>query len=350
MGERMSELAQRRPAPISSVTDGGWTRDQIELVKRTVIHGVGEATDDELRLFEYVCHATGLNPFLGQIWAIRRKEQIDGTWQERMTIQTGIAGYRLIAERTGRYEGRLGPYWCGPDGSWRDVWLDPKPPAACKVGILKHGFREPLWAVATFAEFAQRNRGGELTRFWRAMPANQLAKCAMALACREAFPQETSNLYTDAELPEADQATGEILADPGRLGGDPTPAQPAGATAEMPRSSILPTLDEIAKLDSIEAAKTTIRTAPKRFQALIPRAIADVHGKDPHWFWDNDTTVSHWQQALEYAIELHEHNLSEAGSVPPPASDHQSPSAQDAPGKGVQADGDPNPEGGDDGD
>lgn len=336
----MSNDLARQDGSAAPTPSTGFTPSQRGLIKRTVVHGVGEATDDELDLFEIICRRTGLNPFVGQIWAIRRKEQVDGVWQERMTIQVGIAGYRLIAERTSKYEGMLGPYWCGTDGQWRDVWLDPKPPAAAKVGILKRGFREPLWAVATFAEFAQRTRGGELTRFWRSMPANQLAKCCKALAFREAFPQETSGLYSDAELPEVevevDRTTGEIQSS-GRLGGVPTPAEPAGSS--------VPTLDQVRALQTVDAAKDLVYVAPHGFQQHVEAAIAAVLKTNPREFWRHGQLVDDWKQALEYAVELHEqhdHDTSAAeASVPPdPAADQTSPPAQVSTGKADQAGGD----------
>src|SRR5687767_8282042 len=114
------ELHQASNALVSAEE---WDRERIELIKRTYCKG---ATDDELALFVATCQRTGLSPEARQIYAIKRWDS--ATRGEVMSTQVSIDGFRLTAERSGRYAGQDGPYWCGPDGEWRDVWLSNDPP------------------------------------------------------------------------------------------------------------------------------------------------------------------------------------------------------------------------------
>jgi hypothetical protein len=98
---------------------------------------------------------------------------------------------RLIADRTGKYKGQSGPYWCGPDGQWVDVWLAKEPPAAARVGVLRA--ISPVRCGASPGSTATLSApAGELTRFWKLMPDIMLAKAAESLALRKAFPLELS--------------------------------------------------------------------------------------------------------------------------------------------------------------
>lgn len=165
-----------------------FSNEQIQIMKKTVAAGVSDA---EFFFFLEVCKARNLNPFNREIYAIPRGQ--------KMTIQVSIDGMRILAERSGKYRGQIGPDFCGPDGRWRDCWLSDEPPVAARVGVLREDFERPIYAVARYKAYAQPNNP-----LWKSMPEVMLQKCAESLALRKAFPQNTAGLYTNEEMMQAD--------------------------------------------------------------------------------------------------------------------------------------------------
>ncbi|MBX9920419.1 MAG: recombinase RecT, partial [Mycolicibacterium frederiksbergense] len=148
--------------------------------------GVEDASQGDLDLFFHVCRTTGLDPFRRQIYMIGRNTKVTEwvederaqngrrrveKWVTKYTIQTGIDGYR----RNGREAAKMlgdeiafdGPYYCGEDGQWTDVWLSKAAPLAAKFTIFRNG--EPHTGIAHFDEFVQM-AGAEPNSMWRKMP------------------------------------------------------------------------------------------------------------------------------------------------------------------------------------
>ncbi len=169
--------------------------EKIELLKRTICKG---SSNDELELFLHMCKQTGLDPFMKQIHAIKRKTK-EG---DVMTVQTSIDGMRLIADRTGNYV---------PGGEPKYVWDNEKKLISASVCVKKRtadGQWHEVWATAFYTEYVQRFFNAEkrewiTSNFWERMPHVMLAKCAEALALRKAFPAEMSGLYSSEEMEQS---------------------------------------------------------------------------------------------------------------------------------------------------
>lgn len=225
-----------------------WSDEDLAALRDTVAKGCNPA---QFKVFLVACRRLGLDPFARQIVPI-----VQGV---NMTPQVTIDGFRLISERTGKYGGMLGPYWCGPDGEWRDVWLADGAPVAAKVGIIRRDFDQPVWGVARYKSYA---KGGT----WNQMPDLMIAKVAESIARRIAFPQELSGAYTDAEMDQAD------VTPPGTVDASP-PARPREAPRPAPKPATpageeSPTADQLDEIQVLcEALGVPAPTSPKTRRA-----------------------------------------------------------------------------------
>jgi len=155
--------------------------------------------------FLHLAEKTGLDPLARQIYCIPRLGRDGIEW----SMQTGIDGFRVIAERSGKYAGQRAAEWLTEGGEWVTVFIKAKHganPLAARVAVHRHDWDRELPAVgiATWDEYVQTKSNGEVTKMWKERGPGQLAKCAEALALRKAFPQDLSGLYTAEEMDQAD--------------------------------------------------------------------------------------------------------------------------------------------------
>lgn len=173
---------------------------RVDLLKSTICRG---CTNEEMQLFLYVCERTGLDPFLKQIYPVKRKDK----GVEVMTIQTSIDGLRLIADRTRKYS----------PGKEPSFVYDAKGGLVSATSYIKKMTHDGTWhevsATAYYGEYVQLvadyDKPGQKKpgKFWIQMPHVMLAKCSEAACLRRGFPAEMSGLYSDDEMQQADRPT-----------------------------------------------------------------------------------------------------------------------------------------------
>ena len=239
------------------------TNDKIGLIKQTIMPE--GSTNAELELFIHFAKRTGLDPLARQIYAMKNKG--------KFSVITSIDGFRLIAERSGSYAGQTIPLYYDTDSeTWIDVWVKKTFPAACKVGIHRKDFVEPMYAVAHWEAYAQKKADGSYSFAWRTMPTIMLAKCAEALALRKAFPQELSGLYTADEIAEDKLHESAIVIEPMK-------AIPTKDSEKQMKAKII---SEIQKLFKAEELDLYLESVPEeiknetKFQEYISKVKGNL--------------------------------------------------------------------------
>ncbi len=131
--------------------------------------------------FINACRITGLDPTAKQIYAAI----MGGKW----TVLVGIDGMRVVAQRSGEYDGQDPIQWQAEEnGPWTDV--PPSKPFAARVAIYRKGVSRPLVQTVTFAEFGGNGNN------WTKRPSHMLGIRAESHAFRRAFPMQLAGLYT----------------------------------------------------------------------------------------------------------------------------------------------------------
>lgn len=143
--------------------------------------------DQQLDVFMEAAKRYNMNPIANQIYPQVR--------QGKLNITTGIDGYRLVADRTGKYAGNDDPVYDNEDQ-----------PRLATVTVYKivAGERCAFTASARWDQYFPGEKQGFM---WKKMPHLMLGKCAEALALRKAFPAELSGIYTKEELEQAGEPT-----------------------------------------------------------------------------------------------------------------------------------------------
>ena len=193
-----------------------YTEEQIKTVKNTVAKG---ASDDELKMFIGIAEKYGLDPFIKEIWFIKRakKVQTNGKWDYPRTkdgqidytgaetiIMTSRDGYLKVAQRDENFEGIIG--FPVKEGDIFEIDAE-NYTVIHKFGAkrgriigawakVSHKKRKPVIVWADFAEYNAAN-----SNIWKQYPSAMIQKVAEVLALKRQFG--ISGLVTREEMSTA---------------------------------------------------------------------------------------------------------------------------------------------------
>ena len=179
------------------LTEFKWNKDQRDLLKNTVAKGQ-DLTDDEFLLMGYVAKQAGLDPFLKQLYPVKFAQGNEG--KKTLTFITSIDGYRLIAERTGKYAGR--DDYMFDEGLSLHQMLEEKRtvPRTATTTVYKivQGIRSPTCTSVRWKEYYPSSKFKQF--MWNRMPFLMLGKVSECASLRAAFPNNYKGIYLDIEF------------------------------------------------------------------------------------------------------------------------------------------------------
>ena len=283
----------------------GLTREQVDLIKHTVAVG---ATDNELKLFLYQANKRGLDPLTRQIYFIKRKQYNPDTekYEEIGTIQTGIDGFRVVADRTGKLSGIKRGTIKDDKGTLVGAWAE----------IYRTDWTQPAREEVSFKEYCQTKKDGSPMRLWASMPETMIKKVAEAAALRMAFPEDLSGIYTHDEMQQADTEVLDI-----KPSSEPKPLPQLAESRESPTEQVagevipeseekpkaLTAVDKLAKAvkDKLEQDETPITAEQlKHLTELMEKAdmsytdLGIFMNKDKKWGVKNTKEIRNWQYEI----------------------------------------------------
>ena len=147
-----------------------WDVDMVETVKQTVCRG---ATDAQLKIFIEVCKATGLNPFLKEIWFV-----------PNVGVMAGRDGYLRIANDHPMFDGMSTTVERDSDGI----------PIKATCSVWRKDRAHPITCEAFYNEYKKNSQ------VWTTYKSAMISKVAEVLALKRSF--SINGIVTEEEIGE----------------------------------------------------------------------------------------------------------------------------------------------------
>lgn len=156
-----------------------------DVIRKYLVSGGGQVTDQEIVIFEKMCKARGLNPWIKDAYLIKYGKD------DPAAMVVGKDVFLRRAQNNPKYEGH--EVTVSDDGKV----------ATCRVYM--KGYKVPISVTVDFDEYVGRKRDGTVNRQWRTKPKTMLRKCALVAGLREALTEDLGNLYIRDEIGRAEK-------------------------------------------------------------------------------------------------------------------------------------------------
>lgn len=177
-----------------------------------------QATAEQWDYFITECERRALIPGVHVVFQLRTAEEFNPALQRKVTVQkvtliTTINALRLIAERSGKFEGygRFTYFYSDDEGNptvKSEIPLG-KVPHVVGVELYRAGWRNPVFSTARYDACVSLKSDKTPTAMWYKRGEEQLAKCAEANGLRMVAPEECGGLYIEEEMPQHNNAAAD---------------------------------------------------------------------------------------------------------------------------------------------
>lgn len=172
------------------------------MVRKFLVNGNGNVTDQEVAMFLNLCKFQKLNPFLRECYLVKYGDQpatiVTGreTFDKRAFRNKHFKGKQagvVIIKEDGTMENRIGSMVLSDEtlvGGWAKVFVE--------------GYMVPIESQVSLEEYIGRKKDGTPNSQWASKPGTMIRKVALVQALREAFPEEYGGLYSQDEVSTGD--------------------------------------------------------------------------------------------------------------------------------------------------
>lgn len=220
--------------------NGEVVRISPNMIRRYLVSGNGNVTDEEVTMFLSLCKFQHLNPFIRDAYLIKYGDMPATTvvgkdvFVKRAKRQPEFDGFQagiIVRDKgTGQIIEREGTFYEKEAESLVGGWA--------KVFIKTA--RVPFYCSVALDEYMGRKKNGEPNSQWAGKPATMIRKVALAQVLRDAFPEQNAGgMYVQEEIKEAQDV---VLDDEAVVIEDTVQAQP---TAEPKEDDRIPTPEEV---------------------------------------------------------------------------------------------------------
>lgn len=193
------------PEPEKGVTEyecgGQMVKISPAMIRKYLVNGNGNVTDQEVMMFLSLCKFQKLNPFLREAYLIKYGNQpatiVTGkdALQKRAMRNPKYAGQEagvVVLNAADELENRIGTIVLPGEtlvGGWAKVHVK--------------GWDHPLSVTVSFDEYCQTKDGKPISN-WASKPGTMIRKVALVQALREAFPEDLGGMYAAEEVGAGD--------------------------------------------------------------------------------------------------------------------------------------------------